>query len=147
MTWSEFDELMHGEGSVVGLDNGVGDLGGRDDGEGDHLSVGVLLTDLRDEEGSHAGAGTATKGVGDLEALEAVAALSLLADDVEDGVDELSTLGVVTLGPVVTGTGLAEDKVVGSEELTEGTSTDGVHGAGLEVHKDGTGDVTATSSF
>jgi len=122
-------------------------LGGWHDGEGGHDSVGVLLTDLGDEEGAHAGAGTTTEGVGDLEALEAVAALSLLADDVEDGVDELSTFGVVTLGPVVTGTGLTEDEVVGSEELTEGASTDGVHGAGLEVHKDSAGNVTATGGF
>jgi len=118
------DELMDGEGGVVGLNDGVGDLGGWHHGEGGHDSVGVLLTDLGDEEGAHAGAGTTTEGVGDLEALEAVAALSLLADDVEDGVDELGTFGVVTLGPVVTGTGLTEDEVVGSEELTEGASTD-----------------------
>jgi proteasome assembly chaperone (PAC2) family protein len=85
--------------------------------------------------------------VGDLEALEAVTALSLLTDDVEDGVDELGTFGIVTLGPVVTGTGLTEDEVVGTEELTEGTSTDGVHGAGLKIHEDGTGDITATSGF
>jgi hypothetical protein len=85
--------------------------------------------------------------VGDLETLEAIATFSFFTDNVEDGVDELSTFGVVTLGPVVTGTGLTEDEVVGSEELTEGTSTDGVHGAGFEIHKDGAGNVTATSSF
>jgi hypothetical protein len=85
--------------------------------------------------------------VGDLETLEAVAAFSFLADNVEDGVDELGTFGVVTLGPVVTSAGLAEDEVVGTEELTEGASTDGVHGAGLEIHKDGAGNVTATSGF
>merc|ERR1719291_44284 len=141
------DELMDGEGGVVWLNDGIGDLWGWHDGESGHDSVWVLFSDLGDEEGSHTGSGTTTEGVGDLEALEAVAALSLLTDDVEDGVDELSTFGVVTLGPVVTGTGLTEDEVVGSEELTEGTSTDGVHGAGLEVHKDGTGDVTATGGF
>jgi len=84
------DELMHGEGGVVGLDDGVGDLGGGHDGESGHDSVGVLLTDLGDQEGAHAGAGTTTEGVGDLEALEAVAAFSLLTDDIEDGVDELT---------------------------------------------------------
>merc|ERR1712036_140371 len=141
------DELMHGEGGVVGLDDSVGHLGGWHDGECAHHAVGVLLTDLGDQESSHAGAGTTTERVGDLEALEAVAALSLLADDIEDGVDELSTFGVVALGPVVTGTGLAEDEVVGAEELTEGSSTDGVHGAGLEIHEDGAGDVTATGSL
>ena len=85
--------------------------------------------------------------MGDLEALEAIAALSLLTDDVEDGVNKLSTFGVVTLGPVVTGASLAEDEVVGSEELTEGSSADGVHGAGFEIHKDGSGDITATGGF
>merc|ERR1711976_701885 len=76
------DELMDGEGGVVGLNDGIGHLGGRHDREGAHLSVGVLLTDLGDEEGAHAGAGTTTEGVGDMEALEVVTALSLLTDDI-----------------------------------------------------------------
>jgi hypothetical protein len=79
--------------------------------------------------------------VGDLEALQAVAAFSLLADDIEDGVDQLSSLGVVTLGPVVTSAGLSEDEVVRSEELAEGAGSDGVHGAGLKIHEDGAGDI------
>merc|ERR1712166_1158836 len=141
------NELMHGEGGVVGLNDGVGDLGGWHDGEGAHNSVGVLLTDLGDKEGSHSGSGTTTEGVGDLESLEAIAALSFLADDIEDGVDELGSFGVMSLGPVVTGTGLSEDEVVGAEELTERSSTDGIHGAGLEIHKDSAGDVTATGSL
>ena len=103
------------------------------------MLVGVLLADLGDQEGSHTGSSTTTEGVGDLETLEAVAGLGFLADDVEDGVDELGTLGVVTLGPVVTGTGLSEDEVVWAEELTEGSSTDGVHGTWLEIHEDGAG--------
>ena len=49
-----FDELMDREGSVVGLNDGVGDLGGWHNGEGSHDSVGVLFTDLGDEEGAHA---------------------------------------------------------------------------------------------
>ena len=43
------------------LDDGIGDFWGGDDGEGVHDSVGVLLADLRDEEGAHAGAGAATE--------------------------------------------------------------------------------------
>ena len=53
----------------------------------------------------------------------------------------------MTLGPVVTGTGLTENEVVGAEKLAEGTSTDGVHSSGLEIHKDGAGNVTATGGF
>jgi hypothetical protein len=85
--------------------------------------------------------------VGDLEALEAVARLGLLTDNIEDGVNELSTLSVVALGPVVTCTSLAEDEVVGPEELTEGTGTDRVHGTGLQVHQNGTGHVAAAGGL
>jgi hypothetical protein len=77
--------------------------------------------------------------VGDLETLEAVAALGLAAHDVEDLVDQLGTLSVMTLCPVVTSTRLAEDEVVGAEELTERSSADGVHGTRLEIDEDGTG--------
>ena len=141
------NELMDGESGVVGLNDGIGDLGGGHDGEGDHLSVWVLFSDLGDQEGSHTGAGTTTEGVSDLEALEAIATLSFLADDVEDGVDELSTFGIVTLGPVVTSTSLTEDEVVGSEELTEGAGSNGVHSSGLEIHEDSTGNVASTGGL
>jgi len=85
--------------------------------------------------------------VDELESLKAVAALSLLTDDIQDGVDQFGTLSVVTLGPVVTSSGLTENEVIGTEELTEGTGTDGVHGTGLQVHEDGTGDVTSTGGL
>jgi hypothetical protein len=57
---SVLDELVDGEGSVVWLDDGVGDLWRWDDGEGVHNSVWVLLSDFTDEKGSHTGSGTAT---------------------------------------------------------------------------------------
>ena len=142
-----FDELMDREGGVVWLNDGIRHLGGWHDGESGHDSVWVLFSDLGDEEGSHTGSGTTTEGVGDLETLEAIATFGFLSDDIEDGVDELSTLGVVTLGPVVTGTSLAEDEVVRAEELTEGAGTDGVHGTGLEVHEDGAGDVATAGGL
>ena len=53
----------------------------------------------------------------------------------------------MTLGPVVSGTGLSEDEVVGSEELTEGSSSDRVHCSGLQIHKDSSGDVSSSSGF
>merc|ERR1712151_846511 len=141
------DELMDREGGVVWLNDSVGHLGGWHDGVGDHLSVWVLFSDLGDEEGSHTGSGTTTERVGDLESLEAVTAFGFLSDNIEDGVNELGTFGVVTLGPVVTGTGLSEDEVVWSEELTEWSGSDGVHGSWFKIHKDGSWDVTASSGF
>merc|ERR1719291_551745 len=97
--------------------------------------------------GSHTGSGTTSEGVGDLESLEAVTAFGFLSDNIEDGVDEFGTFGVVTLGPVVTGTGLSEDEVVWSEELPEWSGSDGIHGTWLKIHKDGSWDVTASGSF
>jgi hypothetical protein len=141
------DELMDREGGVIWLNDGIGHLGGWHDGVGDHLSVWVLFSDLGNKEGSHTGSSTATEGVGNLESLKAVATFSFFTYNIEDGVDELSTFSVVTLGPVVTGTGLSEDEVVWSEELTEWAGSDRVHGSWLEIHKDGSWDITATSGF
>ena len=76
-----------------------------------------------------------------LEALEGVARLGLLSDDVKHRVDQLGPLGVVALRPVVTGAGLTEHEVVGPEELAEGPRAHGVHRSRLEVHQDGARDV------
>lgn len=138
---------MNGKSGVVGLNNGVGDLGGGNNGEGGHHTVGELLTDLGDQQSTHTGTGTTTKRVGDLETLEAVASLSLTADNVDNVVNQFGTLSVVTLGPVVTSTRLAKDEVVGTEELTERTGTDGIHGTRLKVNQDGTGNVLLAASL
>ena len=82
-----------------------------------------------------------------METLKAIATLSLLSDNVKNGIDELGSLGVMTLGPVVTGTGLSEDEVVWSEELSEWSSSDGVHGSWLKIHEDGSWDVSSTGGF
>ena len=95
--------------------------------------------------------------MGDLETLQAVAALSFTTDDIKNLVNKLCAFSVVTLGPVVsctllqfalsvilsklTSTTLAEDEVVRSEELTERTSSDGIHRARLEIDKDSSGDI------
>jgi hypothetical protein len=62
--------------------------------------------------------------VADLESLETVTSLSLLSDYIKDLIDQLSTFSVVTLGPVVTGSGLTEDEVVRSEQVSERSSSD-----------------------
>ena len=115
----------------------------RDDGECVHDSVWVFLTDLGDEECAHTGAGTATQGVCELEALEAITALGFLADYVQDGVDELSALCVMSLGPVVTSARLAEHEIVWSEDLAERSGSDGVHGSWFQINQTGAGYVFA----
>jgi len=142
-----FDQLMDREGGIVGFDDGVGHFGGGDDREGFHDSVGIFFSDLGDQESTHTGSGTTTQGVGDLESLETVTTFSFFSDDIQDGVDQFSTFGVVALGPVVTSTSLTEDEVVGSEELSEGSGSDGVHGSGFQIHKDGSRNISTTSGF
>ena len=78
------DELMDGEGGVVWLNDGIRDLWGWHDRESAHLSVWVFLTDLGDEEGSHAGSSATSQRMGQLEALEAIARFSFFANDIKD---------------------------------------------------------------
>ncbi len=134
---------MNGQRRVVRLHHGVGHLGGRDDRVRGHDAVGVLFSDLGDEQRAHPRAGAAAHGVRHLEPLERVARLGLLSDDVQHGVDELGALGVVALRPVVTRAGLPEDEVVRPEELPKGARSHRVHRARLEVHEDGARDVAA----
>jgi hypothetical protein len=141
------NELMDGKGSVIWLDNGVGDLWRWEDGESFHNSVWIFFSDLGDKEGTHTGTSTTTEGVGDLETLETIATFGFFSDNIEDGVDEFSTFGVVTFGPIVTGTSLTEDEVVWSEELTEWSSSDGVHCSWFEIHEDSSWDESSTGSF
>ena len=49
--------------------------------------------------------------------LETIAAFGFLSDDIEYGVNELSTFSVVSLGPAVFRSSLTEDEVVRSEEV------------------------------
>jgi len=142
-----FNQLVDRQGRVVGLHHGIGYLWGGEHGERHHDTVWVLFADLGDQQSSHSGSRTTAKGVGDLETLKAVAGFGFLADDVQNTVDQLGTFGVVTFGPVVTGTSLSENKVVWAEELTEGTGTDGVHGSWFQVHKDGAGYVASPGGF
>ena len=135
------DQLMNRQRGVVRLHDGIGYLGARHDREGRHHTIREFLTDLGDQQGAHAGTGSTTKGVGDLEALEAVATFSLTANDVEHLVDQFGALSVVALCPVVASTGLAEDEVVRTEQIAERTGADGVHGAGLEIHQHSTRDI------
>ena len=66
---SIFDKLMDWEGSVVGLNDGIGDLGWWHNWEGAHDSIGIFFSDFWDKESSHTWTSTTTEGVGDLETL------------------------------------------------------------------------------
>ena len=120
---------MDRQSGIVRFDNCIRYFRGRDDGKGLHNSVRIFFSDLGDQKGTHTRSCTTSERVSDLETLEAVASFSFFSDNIEYGVDEFSTFSVVTLGPVVTSSGLTENEVVWSEELSEWSGSDGIHGS------------------
>ena len=141
------DQLVNRQGGIVRLNDGVGLSWGGNNGEGSHHTVRELFADLGDEQCTHSRTGSSTKGVRNLETLDGVAVLGLAANNVKNVLDQLSSLGVMTLGPVVASTGLSVDEVVGSEELRVGAGTDGVHGTGFEVDENGAGDILVSGGL
>jgi hypothetical protein len=53
----------------------------------------------------------------------------------------------MTFSPIVTSTSLSEDEVIWSKELTEWSSSDGVHRSWFEIHKDSSWDESTSSCF
>merc|ERR1719220_558615 len=82
--------------------------------------------------------------VSELKSLETVNGLRLFSDNIKDGVDKLSTFGVVPFSPVVARSRLTKDIIVRPEDLSIGTISDAVHGARFEVHKNSPWHILAT---
>ena len=53
----------------------------------------------------------------------------------------------MTFSPVVTSTSLTKNKVIRSEELTEGSSSNRVHGSWFKIHQDSSGNISTSSGF
>ena len=138
---------MDWKSSIVWFDDGIWDFWWGDNWESLHNSVGIFFSDLWNQKSTHTWSCSTTKWVSDLETLKTIASFSFFSSNIEYGVNKFCTLGIVTLGPVVTSTGLTEDEVVRSEELTERTSSNRVHCSWFEIHKDSSGDITTTSCF
>jgi hypothetical protein len=141
------NELVDGESGVVRLNDSVRHLGGRNNRVSTHDTIGVILTNLGNQKSSHTGSGTSSHGVGDLESLKHVTSLGFLTDNIHDAIHKLSSFGVVTLGPVISGSTLSVYKVIGTEDLSVKSAANGVHGTWLKISEDGTGNITSTHSF
>lgn len=141
------NELVQRQSGVVRFNDGIGNLGRGHNGKGGHHAIGEFLADLGQKKRSHTGTGTTAERVSQLEALKVVTVLDLTTDNVDGLLNELGTLGVVTLGPVVSGTGLTGDEVVRAEKLTHGAGADGILGTRLEIHQNSTGDILVVASL
>jgi len=132
---------MYRERGVVRLDDGIGDLGRWHNREGCHHAIWEFFANLGDQQCSHTSTSTSTERVSDLEALEAVAALSFTTNNIENLVNKLCSFSVVTFGPVVSSTRLTKDEVIRTEQLTERASSDSIHCTRFEVNEDSARDV------
>lgn len=138
---------MNGKRGVVGLDNGIGNLRGRNNRECGHHAVREFLANLGDEKCAHAGTRASSKRVCNLETLQAVAAFCFTTNHVQNLIHQLGTLSVVTLGPDVAGARLTKDEVVRTEQLTERPSTDSIHCAGFEIDENSAWDIFVARSL
>lgn len=77
-----FNQLMDGKSAVVWFNDSIRYLGGRNDGESFHNSIGIFFSDLGDQESSHSGSGTSSQRVDDLESLKAITSFSFLSDHI-----------------------------------------------------------------
>lgn len=82
-----------------------------------------------------------------LETLQAVTIFGFFSNNIEYRIDEFSAFGVMTFSPVVSSTGLAENEVVRSEDLTIWARSEAVHGSRLQIHEDSTRDKPTATSF
>ena len=114
---------------VVWFHHCVRHLWWRNHGECFHDTVWVLFSHLGNQECSHACTSASTKGMAKLKSLKAITTFGLLANDIKHGVNQLSSLSVVTFSPVVSCSSLAEDKVVWTEQLAKRSGTNTVHGS------------------
>jgi len=141
------EEGVGREDGVVGLDDGGGDLGRGVDREAKLGLLAVIDGEPLEEERAQTGAGTATDGVEDEEALETGALVSKLSDSVEAEVDDFFTDGVMTTSEVVGGILFTRDELFGVEQLSVGTGPDLIDDGGLKIEEDTSGDVLSSTSL
>ena len=144
---SVLEEGVGGEDRVVWLDNSGGDLRRGVDGETELGFLAVVNGESLEEERSETGAGAATDGLEDEEALETSALIGELSDSVEAEVNDLLTDGVVTTGEIVGGILLTRDELLRVEKLSVGAGSDFIDDGRLEIEEDGAGDVLASTSL
>lgn len=67
--------------------------------------------------------------------MQAIAIFSFLANNIENGINQLSSLRVMPLSPIIPGARLSEHEVIGPENLAVRARPQAVHGTGLQIHE------------
>merc|ERR1711981_1013914 len=144
---SMLEEGVSREDGVVGLNDGSRHLGRGVDGEAKLGLLAVIDGESLKKERTEAGAGSATDGVEDQEALETGALIGELSDSVEAEIDDFLTNGVMTSGEVVGGILFTGDELLGVEELSVGTGSDLIDDGWLEIEEDTSWDMLSSTSL
>ena len=85
--------------------------------------------------------------MGNLKALKAVTALGFFSSDIEDRIDEFSSLCIMTFSPVVSCSSLSKYKIIWSKKLSKGPSSNRIHSSWFQIHEHSSGDISASSSL
>ena len=128
-----YRRLWHEKNHVVGLDDGVGNLGRGPKAETNLGLLAIVSRQELTEKGAETGFGTTNNNLIDHKAPETSAVVGKLADAVKHEVDNLLADGVVATGEGVGGILLNGDKLRGVKELAVGVSADLVDNDGLEA--------------
>ena len=79
--------------------------------------------------------------------MQAITVLSFFKNHIENRVDEFSSFNVMPLGPIVSSSRLAENEVVGPEDLAISTRSDVVHGTRFQIHENSTRNIATVACF
>merc|ERR1712110_375714 len=138
---------MSSQDSIVRLDNSGGHLRSRVDRKFKLGLLSVVNGQTLHQEGGKSGASAATEGVEEEEALEPGTLVSQFPDSVQNQIHDLLANGVVAPGVVVGGVLLAIDQLLRMIELAVGSNSGLVNDSGLQVNKDSSWNMIATTSF
>mmetsp|Transcript_75849 Transcript_75849/g.190841 ORF Transcript_75849/g.190841 Transcript_75849/m.190841 type:complete len:226 (-) Transcript_75849:304-981(-) len=117
-----FQQILVGQRSVVGFHRDVAHAGRGHQREGLHDALAApvqVVPERSQQQACEAGAGASSDGVAELQSLQAIATLGLLADQIEHVVRQVGALRVEGLGVAIARTLVVADNAFGPVEVTQ----------------------------
>jgi len=78
---------MNRESRIVRFDHGIRNLWRRNNGEGRHHSIGVLLANLAEQKSTHTRTRASTKRMSDLETLKTLTSFGFTSNNIQNLID------------------------------------------------------------
>merc|ERR1711997_224560 len=138
---------MSSQDSIVRFNHSSGYLGSWVDGKLQLRFLSVVNRKTLHEKRRKSRSSSSTKGMEEKKSLKSSTLVSKLPDSVQNQINNLLADGVVTPGVVVGGVLLSVDQLFGMVELTIGSNSGLVNDSWLQVNKDSSWNMIATSSL